>query len=103
MPPRKRARGGANATVSTPTAAKSDDAMDVDTPQPSTPSKSAAAKTPVVDIHNDAWTDDQLSSLFKGVIRWKPAGMYTFLNPLCRSYSHSQYHAPNGPAREVRC
>lgn len=76
MPPKKRARGAATPqrTVSTPTATKSDDAMDIDTPRSSTPSKSAAPKAPAVNIHNDMWTDDQLSSLFKGVIRWKPAG-----------------------------
>lgn len=71
MPPRKKARGGA---VSTPTTTRSDDAMDIDTPRPETPTKSSANKTPAIDIFNDMWTDDQLSSLFKGVIRWKPAG-----------------------------
>lgn len=75
MPPKKKARGGASQAVSTPTTTKSDDAMDVDTPRSTTPSKSATAKTPSIDIHNDMWTDDQLSSLFKGVIRWKPAGI----------------------------
>ncbi|PMB66212.1 Chromatin modification-related protein EAF7 [Beauveria bassiana] len=69
MPPRKRARGGAT-FASTP--ARDDDAMDVDTPQ-------AAARSPVKEAmpgYNALWTDDQVSSLFKGVIRWKPAGMH---------------------------
>ncbi|KEZ41092.1 putative ct20 family protein [Scedosporium apiospermum] len=78
MPPRKKARGGASQSVSTPNTTKSDDAMDIDTPKSETPSKATAAGkgTTTVDIHNDMWTDDQLSSLFKGVIRWKPAGMH---------------------------
>lgn len=64
MPPRKRARGQA---ASTP--APDDDAMDVDIPR-------AGGHA---DAEEDAeqsklWTDDQVASLFKGVIRWKPAG-----------------------------
>ncbi|ATY64455.1 CT20 family [Cordyceps militaris] len=69
MPPRKRARGGAT-FASTP--ARDDDAMDVDTPK-------AAPTSPVkeqIPGYNAMWTDDQVSSLFKGVIRWKPAGMH---------------------------
>ncbi len=69
MPPKKRARGGATA-ASTP--ARDDDAMDVDTPQ-------AAPSSPVKEDmqgYNAMWTDDQVSSLFKGVIRWKPAGTH---------------------------
>lgn len=67
MPPKKRARGQATA-ASTP--ARDDDAMDVDTPQ-------AVMSSPVKEDmqgYNAMWTDDQVSSLFKGVIRWKPAG-----------------------------
>lgn len=67
MPPRKRARGQTTA-ASTP--ARDDDAMDVDTPR-------EAHSSPVKEEmsgFNAMWTDDQVSSLFKGVIRWKPAG-----------------------------
>ena len=64
MPPKKRARAAQ--------AARDDDAMDVDTPAASetvaSPTKSESAR------FNDLWTDDQIASLFKGVIRWKPAG-----------------------------
>lgn len=69
MPPKKRARGGVQAAA-TPTTSRDDDAMDVDTPQ--------AGGTPAdkdgVPAHSDLWTDDQIASLFKAVIRWKPAG-----------------------------
>ena len=81
MPPKKRARGGATA-ASTP--ARDDDAMDVDTPQP-------APSSPVKEDmqgYNAMWTDDQASSLFKGVIRWKPAGRYP-LFCACRSTANT--------------
>lgn len=87
MPPKKKARG-ASQTASTPNTTKSEDAMDIDTPRSSTPSKRAQSSIPPmpsIDIHNDMWTDDQLSSLFKGVIRWKPAGIYLPLPPRPRA------------------
>lgn len=68
MPPKKRARGAAAAT---PSAARDDDAMDVDTPEAGDAAAAGSSSLPNL---NNLWTDDQVASLFKGVIRWKPAG-----------------------------
>ncbi|KAI5463286.1 chromatin modification-related protein EAF7-domain-containing protein [Mariannaea sp. PMI_226] len=76
MAPRKRARG--SHAVATPTATRDDDVMDVDTP-PAVAGDNAdnASDTQKPDNnYNELWTDDQVASLFKGVIRWKPAGMH---------------------------
>lgn len=56
--------------------------MDVDTPQTGDQEASSETKEQEPDNnYNDLWTDDQVASLFKGVIRWKPAGQ---LGSLCR-------------------
>ncbi|CVL00039.1 related to EAF7 Esa1 associated protein, subunit of the NuA4 histone acetyltransferase complex [Fusarium mangiferae] len=76
MAPRKRARASTQ-TVATPTPARDDDAMDVDTPQTGDNEGSSETKEQQPDNnYNSLWTDDQVASLFKGVIRWKPAGMH---------------------------
>lgn len=68
MPPRKKTKGSVRAP-STPAA--DEDAMAVDTPQADT---TGAKSKPAYDILKDPWTDEQETSLFKGIIRWKPAG-----------------------------
>ena len=81
MPPKRKGRSSLASvtapTPKTPTPARDDDAMDVDTPQPAdTP---VAAQTNQPDPHevlNNVWTADQESSLFKAIMRWKPCGMH---------------------------
>jgi hypothetical protein len=67
MPPRKKAKGNTG-TTSTPAA--DEDSMVIDTPQAEEPQKST------YDILKDPWTDEQETSLFKGIIKWKPAGEF---------------------------
>jgi MRG-binding protein len=69
MAPRKKARAAAIQKVSTP--AQDDDSMVVDTPE-----TEVTAKKLGYDPLKDPWTDEQETSLFKGLIRWKPAGKY---------------------------
>lgn len=67
MPPKKKAKATQRA-VSTP--APDDDAMDVDAQTPEV----EESNEPEYDILKDPWTDEQETSLFKGIIRWKPNG-----------------------------
>ncbi len=68
MPPRKKARAAAQ-KASTP--AQDEDSMTVDTPDTET-----ILKKVEYDPLKDPWTDEQETSLFKGIIRWKPAGRF---------------------------
>ena len=74
MPPRKRARGSAQPTA-TSTPARNEDAMDVDTPKAEEAGDEPASAEDPSNGHNALWTDDQVASLFKAVIRWKPNGL----------------------------
>jgi hypothetical protein len=70
MPPKKKGKA-ATAAASTPTA--DEDAMAIDTPpQP----QAEDPPKPAYDILKDPWTDEQETSLFKGIIKWKPAGEF---------------------------
>ncbi|KAH6895439.1 chromatin modification-related protein EAF7-domain-containing protein [Thelonectria olida] len=74
MAPRKRARG--SQAAATPTVTRDDDMMDVDTPPAGDNADDAPEPKQPDNNYNELWTDDQVASLFKGVIRWKPAGMH---------------------------
>jgi MRG-binding protein len=76
MPARKKARAGAP-KASMPL--QDGDSMAVDTPETGEPTKK-----PAQDPLNDPWTDEQETSLFKGIIRWKPAG-WSFLELVVNS------------------
>ncbi|RDL33776.1 Uncharacterized protein BP5553_08144 [Venustampulla echinocandica] len=71
MPPKKKGKGPARAASSP--AAADDDAMAIDSPQSH---RAEGSPQPKYNILKDPWTDDQETSLFKGIIRWKPAGMH---------------------------
>ncbi|EOD50490.1 putative ct20 family protein [Neofusicoccum parvum UCRNP2] len=67
MPPKKRAKPSTSAA----------------TPHASTPSKTPTKDLPpsafpahTIDVLADPWTDDQETSLFKNMIRWKPTGLH---------------------------
>lgn len=68
MPPKKKK--GSTRAASTPV--EDQDSMAIDTPQKAEPPK------PIYDILKDPWTDEQETSLFKGIVKWKPAGKITF-------------------------
>ncbi|KAI8628264.1 CT20-domain-containing protein [Xylariaceae sp. FL1651] len=85
MPPKRKSK--ALAEVSTPKASatptQDEDAMDVDTPKASETPRAADTPTALKpnqplesEILSNLWTEDQTSSLFKAIIRWKPSGMH---------------------------
>lgn len=65
MPPRRKSRG----YIRIESVATTDDEKSMAThiiPQ---------TNKPPYDILKDPWTDEQESSLFKGIVKWKPAGI----------------------------
>jgi MRG-binding protein len=64
MPPKKKAKASAPAAA---TPAETDDSLAVDTPP-------GDEEKPIPESLKDPWTDEQETSLFKSIIKWKPAG-----------------------------
>jgi MRG-binding protein len=77
MPPKKKGKGVVRA-ASTP--GVDDDVMAIDTPQePGQTELPEPAELTQAEysILQDPWTDEQETSLYKGVIKWKPAGAHS--------------------------
>ncbi|KAB8290070.1 hypothetical protein EYC80_010396 [Monilinia laxa] len=81
MPPKKKK--GSTRAASTPV--EDQDAMAIDTPQKIEPPK------PAYNILKDPWTDEQETSLFKGIVKWKPAGMHKHFRMIALS-EHLRNH-----------
>ena len=71
MPPRRKGKGAARA-ASTPIA--DDDAMVIDSPAAETPKSIEEPPKRNDAMLDDPWTDEQETSLFKGLMKWKPNG-----------------------------
>lgn len=87
MPPKKKARQPSRAASTSP-----GDAAEVQLKTP------AAAKADVGkgSVTSDAWTDEQETSLFKSMIRWKPVGMHKHFRMISISENlrHHGYFSP---------
>ncbi len=70
MPPRKRATRTARRDSTT-----SGDAIEQPAEDASTPAEAESARDHVA--ASDPWTDEQETSLFKGMIKWKPVGSFS--------------------------
>jgi len=68
MPPKKKVKASARAPSSP---VGDEDAMVIDTPPRAS---MVPPKKPPYDILKDPWTDEQETSLFKGIMKWKPNG-----------------------------
>lgn len=73
MPPKKRAKPS---TAATPHASTPSKTPTKDFP----PTSSGSHALHSADILNDPWTDDQETSLFKNMIRWKPTGLHKHMH-----------------------
>lgn len=100
MPPRKKtARGRGVASTPTPSVASSmvggDDENGLSPPKKS-PKKSSPEKAEHHPL-NDVWTDEQETSLFKGLIKWKPVGMHKHFRMIAlaehlRNHGYNEIH-----------
>ncbi len=75
MPPRKKARAGSSKVASTPSRDSSvvAETSGKESPPKQSPEEESPEEPPCNPLA-DPWTDEQETSLFKGLIRWKPAG-----------------------------
>ncbi len=71
MPPKKKTKGTAKAPS---TLVADEDAMIIDTPQ-QTPKPIEEPAKSEDELLKELWTDEQETSLFKGLIKWKPNGL----------------------------
>lgn len=75
MPPRRRNRGGRAASTAASTPGTDEEASVKATPSSAAPSLTSSKKSiPYKEPVNDEWTDEQDTSLFKGLVQWKPVG-----------------------------
>ncbi|GAD96536.1 CT20 family protein [Paecilomyces variotii No. 5] len=98
MPPKKKPKI-ASRGPSTPSQA------DSAPPSADTPSNVEGAKRPDADydLVSDPWTDEQETSLLKGIIRWKPVGMHKHFRMIAiAEYMRSQgYASPSEPHTRI--
>ncbi|KAM3077233.1 hypothetical protein ACMFMG_003303 [Clarireedia jacksonii] len=81
MPPKKKK----NSLRAASTPVGDDDPMIIDAPENVEPAK------PIYDPLKDPWTDEQETSLFKGIVKWKPAGMHKHFRMIALS-EHLRNH-----------
>ncbi|KAG0649338.1 Chromatin modification-related EAF7, partial [Hyphodiscus hymeniophilus] len=88
MPPRKKGKGAARA-ASTP--AGDNDTMVIDSPVAETPKSIEEPAKRGDALLDDPWTDEQETSLFKGLMTWKPNGVHKHFRMIALS-EHLRNH-----------
>ncbi|KAF2663515.1 CT20-domain-containing protein [Microthyrium microscopicum] len=87
MPPRKRARHSTR-NSSTPL---QETQPKVPPPQPAIPQKLSIYADAIANAQNDPWTDEEVTLLFKGLVRWKPTGIHKHFRMLS-IFEHFRSH-----------